>query len=1053
MNNLKKLFFLAGMLSLSLGLFAQKAKEIVVTGTVSDEAKETLIGVSVSVKNQPGFGVITDVNGKYKIKVGENEILIFSYVGYKDTEVPVAGKTTIDVILKVSDYALEEVTVVASGVQRKVSTTAAITSVDVTALKNVPTANLSNALAGNVAGIIAMQTSGEPGNNYSEFWIRGISTFGANSKALVLVDGIERDFNQVNVEDIESFSILKDASATAIYGQRGANGVVIITTKRGKEGKVRIDAKAEYGVKSASRTPKYVDGLTYARLANEARLSRGQDPKYSDSELDIIQYELDPDLYPNIDWYDTMLRDQTTNFRTTLSLSGGGSLARYYISGAYYNEEGIYKTEQNKLYNANANFKRYNFRSNVELDITKSTVFELGVGGWIEDQNKPGYNPSTEDFWKSLSWMSSVTVPIIYSNGLYPTYGSGDYINPYVLINETGFRTTWKNKLETNAAIKQKLDFVTPGLNMYARFSYDATNYNEIVRRKLPRLYRAETQRDGHGDMVIRKITDGYPLEQESSANGDRRYYGEVNLNYDQIFNQKHRVTGLLLYYQQEYTLSSAGSNVILAIPKRNLALSGRATYSYDDRYLTEFNFGYTGTENFEKNKRFGFFPAISVGWLASNETFIKENAHWLNNLKFRASWGQVGNDKMPDATDIDGIRREKRFPYISLVSGADTPGYSFGEYGQTGVGGVQIVTLGTPNLTWEIATKINLGIDLELFNKFSLTADFFKDDRESIFMQREYVPYAVGLTPKQIPWANVGKMNNKGIDGNAGYSDKIGRVSFTLRGNLTYTKTNVLDYDEPDNALTYQMTKGYRWEQTRGLIALGLFKDEEEIKNSPVQTFMTDVLPGDIRYKDVNGDGKIDDDDVVPIGYTKKPGVIYGFGGSISWNGFDFNVLMQGSGNYDFFVGGKNSDQSNGVFPFVEGDVGNVLTAVANPNDRWISREISGTADTERADALFPRLTYGPNANNNRESTFWLRNGRYLRLKELTVGYTLPSKLTRKLMIEKMRIYAIGYNLAVWDNFGWWDPEIGSSNGAKYPIQKTVSLGLLSISNLIIKL
>ncbi|MFC4673725.1 SusC/RagA family TonB-linked outer membrane protein [Dysgonomonas termitidis] len=1018
---IKKALLLISILAFAVNMNAQR--ELTVMGKITDENKEPLTGAIIVVKNQPGLGTSADVDGNYKIKAGTNDVLVFSFMGFETQEIAISGKSEINVVLKESTTTLEEVTVVGSGVQRKVSVVGAITSVETPLLKNSASASLSNSLAGNVAGIIAQQLSGEPGQSYSEFWIRGISTFGANASALVLVDGIERNFNEVNVEDIESFSVLKDASATAIYGNRGANGVVIITTKKGTAGKVNINAKLEYGITTPSRLPKYVDATTYANMANEARLSRGEEPKYTRSEIAIIGYGLDKDLYPNMDWQDELLNSTTTSSRAMLNISGGGTTARYYISGAYYNEDGLYKAAKMKNYDTNSNYKRYNFRSNIDVNITSSTVIELGVSGWIATQNSPG-NESSGEIYNSFATLTPVTVPKLYSNGLFPTYGAGNQTNPYVLLNEKGYKQTWNNKIETNLALRQDLSFLTKGLNFYARFSYDAYNENHVSRLKSPTLYRA-TQRDAKGNLVLTKIQDESPLTQSTSSWGDRRYYGEMNLNYENTFGEDHRVGGLLLYYQQDYGRNDAGEDVFKAVPQRNVAFSGRTTYSYLDRYFFEFNFGYTGSENFEKGKRFGFFPAIAGGWLISNEPLIANNLKWLTKLKARYSYGQVGNDKLSGDT---------RFPYITIVNG--TGGYSFGETGQTGMNGVQISTIGTPYLTWETAVKHNIGIDADFFNKLSFSVDFFKDTRRNIFKKREHIPGTTGLTDSQVPWANVGKMENKGFDGTMAFTDKIGKVSYTIRGNVTYTNTNVLEYDEPANELPYKMTQGYRLNQTRGLEALGLFKDENDIINSPTHTFGP-VKPGDIKYKDVNGDGKIDDDDIVPIGYTTTPGLIYGMGLSLEWNGFDFNVLFQGAGNSDFFVGGS------GVYPFADGEVGNILKVASNPYDRWISREISGTADTENPNAVFPRLTYGNSTNNNRASTFWLRNARYLRLKNLTFGYTIPQKISRKLLMDNARIYFLGNNLCVWDEFGWWDPEQASGNGAVYPIQKNFTIGL----------
>ena len=400
-----------------------------------------------------------------------------------------------------------------------------------------------------------------------------------------------------------------------------------------------------------------------------------------------------------------------------------------------------------------------------------------------------------------------------------------------------------------------------------------------------------------------------------------------------------------------------------------------------------------------------------------------------MNQLKLRYSFGEVGNDKMSD---------DKRFPYITTLQ--NDGNYHFGNLGVTNKGGIRIATLGTSGLTWEVARKHNFGIDLTVADDFTFVIDIFRDKREKIFMKRGNIPYTAGYDVADTniqPWANVGKMLNKGVDGTLKYSHQFGDFFLTVRGNLTYSKTEVLDYDEAANALYYQMTKGYRLGQRRGLVAIGFFKDQADIDHSPRQDFGETLMPGDIKYKDVNGDGIIDTKDKVPIGYTETPGLTYGFGLNLQWKGFDLGVLLQGSGNNSFFINGS------GVYPFVDGDYGNILKQVANESDRWISRDISGSASTERQNAVFPRLSYDGNANNYQESTFWLRNARYLRLKNVEFGYTLPNKLTRKWLMENVRFYFIGNNLAIWDKFKWWDPELNSSDGAKYPLQKNLTVGV----------
>lgn len=1029
MKNTQWLIFLIFILSAgAIPLQAQQGQKDV-TGVVSSLTGEPLAGVTIAVKNQPGLGTTTDIDGHFKIKTGAYDVLAVSYIGFISQDIPVSSAKggVLTIKLEESNAKLDEVVVTAMGKQRKATLVGAITSVDVKSL-NVPTSNLSNALAGNIPGIIAYQASGEPGNSYSEFWIRGISTFGANASALVLVDGVERSLNEVSVEDIESFNVLKDASATAVYGQRGANGVVLITTKRGTEGKVNINFKATYGHNTLSRMPEYVDGIGYANMVNEARMSRFEDPLYSPQDIEIIRSGLDPDLYPNVDWRDIILKDGASNYRAALSISGGGSTARYYISGTYYNENGMYESNNvlNK-YNTNAKHEQYNYRANVDVNVTKTTIVKMGVSGYLINDTKPG--TSTGDIWGTLTRTTPLTVPRMYSNGLTPSYGDGNTMNPEVAITRTGYETIWKNKVEANVALEQDLAFVTPGLKFSGMFAFDTYNFNNIKRKKKPELYRAERLRDGNGDLVMKRVVDASPMTQEFETAGDRRYYMEARLDYEKIFGEDHRISGLLMYYQQEKaTTANVGTNVATGIPFRNLAVSGRATYGYKDRYLAEFNFGYTGSENFEKGKQFGFFPAIAAGWVISEESFVKENLPWLSMFKVRYSYGEVGNDK---------IGGDTRFPYMSYIGTNDSK-YTWGEYGSNSIPGYRMTTVGAANLTWEVAKKNNLGFDLNILNgKFTGTVDFFKDRRDDIYMQRSQMPYSTGLQDLR-PWANVGKMQSKGMDGNVAYSDKLGKVNFTLRANMTYAKTNIIDNDEADNALYYQMSKGYRHEQTRGWIALGLFKDQDDIDSSPVQEFGGQaVLPGDIKYKDVNGDGKINNDDKVPMGFSKKPGLQYGMGLSLAWNNFDFNILFQGSGKSDFFIGGS------GVYPFTDGAAGNILAKVANPADRWISSDISGDPATENPNASFPRLTYGKNENNYRESTFWLKDGKYVRLKNLEFGYTLPKEFLRKFYMESARVSFVGYNLLVFSAFDWWDPESGSSDGGNYPIQKTCSFSL----------
>lgn len=1006
------------LLIFSLGVFAQQAVKI--TGTVKDASGETLIGVAVVVKDKVGLGTATDMDGNYSIEVNPYSTLIFSYIGYKKQEINIENKKIVNITLLSDDNALEEVVITAAGSQRKISSTGAITTVNVKTL-STPTANLSNSLAGNVAGVISVQGSGEPGANNSEFWIRGISTFGANQGALILVDGFERPFNEINVEDIESFTILKDASATAIYGSKGANGVVLITTKRGDVGKINISAKAEYTYNTRTRTPQFVDGTTYAQLVNEALVSRNREPLYNSTELDLIKYQLDPDLYPDVDWMDILLRDGASTYRASINLNGGGSTARYFVSGSYVEEGGMYKTDAAmKDYKTNSNFERWNYRTNFDIDVTKSTLISIGVAGFQEKQNSPGLSGG---IWESIVGQNPVSIPVMYSNGLVPASGVGNRTNPWVLATQTGFVENWKTVSQVNINLKQDFNFITEGLRFEGRFGFDTENRNRIARVKWPEQYKAERRRGLNGELIMNRLSGEQLLKQTASSEGVRFYNMEAELHYNRLFVEKHRLSGMLKYLQNERaTTVDLGEDIVKGIPYRNQGVSGRMTYGYRDRYLVEFNFGYTGSETFKKGYQFGFFPAASVAWNIAEEAFMKKAMPWLSIAKIRYSYGEVGNDKI-----------NVRFPYLTEIG--DASGYNFADIDQSyTLNGLHLSRVAANNLTWEIAKKHNIGFDLNVLNsKFSATIDVFQDTREDIYMQRKHLPGMIGISSQ--PWANVGKMQSKGFDGNVSYQDKLGNVEFTLRGNITYAENEILEFDEEASALPYQMTQGYRLNQTKGLVAMGLFKDYEDIRNSPKQQF-GEYLPGDIKYKDVNGDGVVNDLDQVAIGATATPSLIYGLGVSALWNGFDMNVHLQGAGKASKMINGPS------VYPFVDGEWGNIFTEIANPNDRWISSDISGDPATERVDAKYPRLSYGGNSNNYRGSTFWLRDSRYLRLKTVEVGYTLSKQLLYKLGMSGVRIFFIGNNLAVWDQLKLWDPELNTSNGQAYPLSKNFTLG-----------
>ncbi len=963
------------VLLLSCILGAQAQESIVVTGVVTDKNKEPLVGVNITVGDMVGLGTITDINGKYKIKMEPYHRLIFSYIGFDKVEVLVKEQRVINVAMQESEASvIDEVVITGTGAQKKLTVTGAVTNVNVADLKVNPTGSISNALAGNVAGVLAMQTSGQPGQNSSEFWIRGISTFGASNAALVLVDGFERNLDEINIEDIETFVVLKDASTTAIYGSRGANGVILITTKHGKAGKINIDAKVETTYNTRTITPDFVNGYNYASMINEARITRAQEPLYQPYELEILRLGLDPDLYPNVNWKDVLMKDGAMTYRGTVNMNGGGATARYFVSASYIEEQGMYKTDENlrKDYDTNANAKRWNYRLNTDIDITKSTLLKVGVSGSLKKVNEPGLGG---DIWHSIMGQTPISIPLVYSNGYIPAYGTGNQTNPWVLATQTGYNEVWENKIQTNVTLEQKLDFITKGLSFVGRFGYDTNNKNNIKHEKWPEQWKAQRFRDENGELVFERISTEQKMRISSGASGERLEFFEAILQYDRGFKE-HHLGGTLKYNQDSKIMTvNIGDDIKKSIPRRHQGLAGRVSYNWNYRYFADFNFGYSGSENFATGHQFGFFPAFSVAWNIAEEPIIKKSLKWMNMFKLRYSYGKVGNDNFGDNV---------RFPYMYTIGSGG--GYQWADYNyDKNFGGKIYTDLASNNVTWEIATKHDIGVDLSLFNdKFTATIDYFHEQRDGIYMTRDHLSSMIGLNGKR-PKANVGSVLSEGFDGNFAYKQKVGDVNLTIRGNMTYSKNEILERDEAYNVYEYQMDEGHRVDQAKGLIALGLFKDYDDIRNSPRQDFGS-VQPGDIKYKDVNGDGVINDGDRVAIGATTKPNLIYGMGISAQWKGLDVNLHFQGAGKSTFFIDGPS------VYAFSSGTWGNILSDLVE--NRWIDSSISNNPATENPNASYPRLSYGGSGNNFRQSTYWLRNGSYLRLKTLEIGYSLPKSM-----------------------------------------------------------
>ena len=1013
-------------------------------GTVVDSADgEPLIGATVMVKGT-NIGVATDLDGNFILDIPESaKTLLVTYVGMEPREISIKSLNDKENVISMEEVktALNEVVVTGMGTRKKITVTGAVTNVEVDDMKHFASSNLSNALAGNVPGIMSMQTSGQPGKNKSEFWIRGISTFGASTSAYILVDGFEREnIDDLNIEDIDTFTVLKDASATAIYGSKGANGVILITTKHGKDGKINVNAKFETSYNARTKTPTFVDGVTYAKLLNEANITRSYGEYFTPTELELFGNGLDPDLYPNVDWKDLILRDGAMSYRANANISGGGSRARYYASMSFVTDQGMYKTDHalKDQYSTNANYNRWNYRVNLDITATPTTIIKIGTSGDLSTRNAPGQGDT--ELWNSLFGYNAILTPVMYSNGYVPMINMNrdqTRTNPWVMTTQTGYLTEWNNNLQNNISLDQDLRFVTPGLKFTGRVGYDTYNYSQIKHYQQPDRWYANGRDKETGEIIYDRIFAMEPMTQSSDNNGSRRFFVDLLLNYNREFGKNNVGANLKYTYDSFITTQNIGDDIKNSVSRKNMSVAAQLLYNYDYRYFADVNFGYNGSENFADNHRFGFFPAFSVGWNLTREKFMERSAEWLNMFKIRYSWGKVGNDKIYENGN------QIRFPYLYTIDYTGDNVYDFGTLTNGTLPnythGLHYSALASNNVTWEVSRKQDVGLDIALFNNtFSLTVDYFHEKRTGIYMRRDFLPGSMGL--ESAPWANVGGVKSEGIDGNFRYENRFGNVQLTVRGNLTYSKNTILDYDVENNIYPYQYQTGYRVGQVRGLVAEGLFADYEDIRNHPKQMF-GDVMPGDIKYKDVNGDGIVNDDDQVAIGATDHPNLIYGFGVSALWNGFDFNVLFQGAGKSTVMLNGKS------VWAFSQDRYGQIFDDLVA--DRWIDSETAaylGVPANENPNASYPRLVYlqgNVGHNNYRASSYWARSTSYLRLKNLEIGYTLPRNVLDALRMQSVRFYVQAANLLTFSNFKLWDPEMGSSNGEAYPLTKSFTAGI----------
>ena len=1018
------------------GVEQQPTKRTITGIVITGDNNEPAIGATVYLRNST-TGVITDANGRYSITVeGLGGVLEFSYIGYKTQEVALVGQTHIDVTLQVDNEVLDEVVVVGYGSQRKESVVGAISTLDVTKL-TVPTANLSTALAGQLSGIVAMSRSGEPGkNSAADFYIRGVSSFTGSTTPLVLVDGVERDLDLVDTEDIASFSILKDASASAVYGVRGANGVILITTKKGSVGKPQVNVRTEFGFTQPTKMPKMVNSAQWAELYNEAYGIQ----YYSAEDIEMYRSGADPDLYPNVDWFDSMFDNMAANQRVNLNITGGSDIVRYYVAGSFYNESSIYKSAGNIYgYDSSIRYNKFNFRANVDLNLTKSTVINLNLANIYEKSFGPGFGDTDADIWSYLFMTSPNAFPVEYSDGHLSGPSTDSGYNPWNMLVHSGYREQFWNSAQSLIGVTQDFGALwepLKGLTANVKFSWDAWNTTLQRRSKTSSFYHARGRAedgsliydDSNGDGIWEPVHTGdETLSYAVGRSGSMTRYVEGSLTYNRHFGE-HRVGGLFLYNHRIYTNTQPDSGDA-SLPYKDQGIAGRLTYAFRDTYFAEVNVGYNGSENFARGHRFGFFPAVALGWMMSGEKWFEPATKVIDMLKWKASYGKVGND------DIGGNRRWVYEP--TIVTGGS---WYYGQAGNQGGSGIRVGEVENLEASWEEALKLNVGVEFSLFNKVRVQADYFREERQGIFLRRAGLPAIVGMST--VPYVNIGETLNQGFDATIEYMHRVNDDLFiTARGNFTFNRNRLLNNDEPDWEYKYQNLIGKPFgsggsTQPFGLIALGLFESEEEIANSPVQNF-GEYRVGDIKYQDVNGDGMVDEQDEVAIGYTNLPEITYGFGATAQWKNWDFNAFFQGVARTSFFLSGSSIRA-----PF---STGNMERSAIN-EDVYGNVWMSTNTDEQNANVAYPRLSAGSggpgSTNNNRASTWWLRDGSFLRLKSVEIGYSLPKHILQKSFIKSLRFYIAGNNLLCFSPFKLWDSEKGSSDGSGYPLNRTFSIG-----------
>ncbi len=1017
--------------------FIQSSKsDVAYEGIVMDaNTQEPIIGANILLKGT-STGVITDMDGKFKINAKAGDVLLISYMGYKDKEVKLAKVRLLSVELSEDSQALEEVVVTAFGVgQKKESVVGSISQVKGRELQ-VPSANLSNSFAGRVSGVTAFQRGGEPGNDGSSFFIRGISTFTATNP-LIIIDGVEAsagDLNALDSEVIESFSILKDATATAMYGTRGANGVMIVKTKGGENlERAAITARVEGYVSMPTKLPKFVDATTYMGMYNEAVTNFGTGSKlYSQEFMDGVAKGLDPYRYPNVDWYDELFKDATMNERVNLNVRGGSKRVDYFINANFNHETGMLKGRSKELYSYDNNIdvKRYTFQSNINAHLTSTATVSMNLGVELRDTHGPSVGVGT--LFGAVMNNNPVDFPILYPIdspvgswdatseyykwGAYTGGNNGAAVNPLAELTK-GYSDGFSSTVRANFKYDQKLDFITKGLSFNALVSFKNWAESNTTRDRGYNRYNLKETDPKTGKHLL-EVVDGTENSHTLGANrtntGDRSFYFQASLNYDRTFNDVHNVSAMVLYNQDQYDSDNATTDLVATLPKRRVGLAGRVSYDYAHKYMAEINVGYNGSENFAKGHRYGLFPSVALGWNVSEEAWFAKLKNVVHNLKLRASYGLVGN--------ADSGTRFMYLPIVHLQHGDN--GFTTGDGdANLSLNGPLFGRFENKKITWEVGYKTNVGFDLGLFNSLNLSFEYFYEDRKDIFRQNLAIPNYIGVSNAQV-FGNYGEVKNWGVELSADYGKQFTKdFSVQFKGTFSFARNEIVKDAVGFNPNYPHLSSiGQSLNMNMGYLYDGhLFASEEEIKNSPTQMISGNIAPGDIKYKDLpnkygEADGLINSNDRVFMGHPTVPEIIYGFGPSFKYKNWDFSFFFQGVANTSLMM--------SGFHPFGKDVNRSVLKFIAD--DYW-------SQDNQNIHAAYPRLTKIDHENNTTASDYWLRNGAFLKLKNAEIGYSW----------KFLRVYCSGSNLLTFSPFKYWDPEMGGGSGLSYPTQRVVNFGV----------